>query len=156
MCAIVDANVSHEVFSQSSQSEAGRYFLDWLTRRNGGTIVSGGKHLRELDQNEDFYRVFRERLQIGRARHIPDNEVDAEAANLRAARVCRSNDEHILALARLSGARLLFTNDNALQDDFRDRGIVPGTRGRVYTTGQSQRVSGAHRSLLRRTDLCDG
>ena len=156
MCAIVDTNVGHEVFSPESQSEAGKHFYAWLMRRNGGTMVSGGGHLRELNRNADFKRVFGERLRAGRARQIPDAEVDAEAANLRAARVCRSNDEHILALARLSSARLLFTNDNALQDDFRDRGIVPGTRGRVYTTGQSQRVSGAHRSLLRRTDLCDG
>ena len=156
MCAIIDANVCHEIFSSSSQSDAGKYFLDWLMKRNGGIIVSGGGHLRELDQNEDFYRVFRERLQIGRARYIPDAQVDAETKTLRSQSICRSNDEHILALARLSGARLLFTNDNALQDDFRNRQIVSGTRGRVYTTTRSQNVTRTHRNLLSRADLCDG
>ena len=150
MCAIVDTNVWHEVSPPSSQSEAGKYFYDWLMKRNGGTIVSGGGHLRELNRINDFKRVFAERLQAGRARRIPDGEVDADAASLRAGRVCRSNDQDILALARISGARLLFTNDNALQDDFRDRQVINRLQGRVYTTARYQNVTDVHESLLRR------
>ena len=156
MCAIVDTNVYHQVFSTGSQSSAGKYFLDWLMRRNGGTLVSGGGHLRELNRIADFKRVFAERLQAGRARRIPDETVDAETEALRSSDICRSNDEHIVALAKVSGARLLFTNDNALQDDFRDRQIVGGTQGRIYTTQLSSRVSNTHRNLLQRRDLCDG
>ena len=154
MCAIVDANVGHEVFGPN-QSEAGEFMLRWL-ERGGGPLVVGGELLKELGRNGRFVGWLRNAQRRGLARRVSDDEVDAETETLRSQSVCRSNDEHILALARLSGARLLFTNDNALQDDFRDRQIVPGTRGRVYTTGQSRRVSGAHRSLLRRTDLCDG
>ena len=156
MCAIVDTNVYHEVFTTGSQSDAGKYFYDWLMKRNGGTLVSGGGHLRELNRIADFKRVFAERLQAGRARRIPDEAVDSETDTLRSQGICDSNDEHVLALARVSGARLLFTNDDALQDDFRNRRIVDGTRGRVYTTVQSQNVSRAHRHLLRQSDLCDG
>ena len=156
MCAIIDTNVYHEVFSTGSQSSAGKYFYDWLMRRNGGTLVSGGGHLRELNRIADFKRVFAERLQAGRARRIPDEVVDSETDTLRSQGICDSNDEHVLALARVSGARLLFTNDGALRNDFRDRRIVDGTRGRVYTTGQSKDVSNTHRSLLSRRDLCDG
>ena len=155
MCAIVDTNVYHEVFSAGSQSDAGRYFYDWLMRRNGGTIVSGGEHLRELNRIADFKRVFGERLLAGRARRIPDEVVDAETDALQSQGVCNSNDEHVLALARVSGARLLFTNDDALQDDFRNRRVVGGTRGRVYTTVQFKDVRRVHRDLLRRRDLCD-
>ena len=156
MCAIIDTNVYHEVFSTGSQSSAGKYFYDWLMRRNGGTLVSGGGHLRELNRIADFKRVFAERLQAGRARRIPDETVDAETDTLRSQVICDSNDEHVLALARVSGARLLFTNDDALQDDFRNRRIVGGTRGRVYTTRQSKDVRNVHKSLLQRRDLCDG
>ena len=156
MCAIVDTNVYHQVFTTGSQSSAGKYFYDWLMRRNGGTLVSGGGHLRELNRIADFKRVFAERLQAGRARRIPDETVDAETEALRSSDICRSNDEHVIALATVSGARLLFTNDNALQDDFRDRQIIGGTQGRIYTTQLSSRVSNTHRNLLRRRDLCDG
>ena len=156
MCAIVDTNVYHEVFSTGSQSDAGKYFYDWLMRRNGGTIVSGGEHLRELNRIADFKRVFGERLQAGRARRIPDEAVDSETDRLRSEGTCSSNDEHVLGLARVSGARLLFTNDRDLQDDFGNRQIVRGTRGRVYTTRLSGNVRDVHRDLLRRRDLCDG
>ena len=156
MCAIVDTNVYHQVFSTGSQSSAGKYFLDWLMRRNGGTLVSGGGHLRELNRIADFKRVFAERLQAGRARRIPDEAVDSETDTLRSQGICDSNDEHVLALARVSGARLLFTNDDALQDDFRNRRIVGGTRGRVYTTVQFKDVRNVHKDLLQRRDLCDG
>ena len=118
--------------------------------------MSGGEHLRELNRIADFKRVFSERLQAGRARRIPDEAVDSETETLRSQGVCRSDDEHVIALAKASRARLLFTNDNDLQDDFRDRQIVGGTRGRVYTTVRYRHVNSTHISLLRRSDLCDG
>ena len=154
MCAIVDNDVSHQVFG-NGRTEAGQFFLDWLTRGNGGILVAGGKLLTELSQSSEFTRIFSERLQAGRARIISDESVNADEDELRAQGLCKSNDAHVLALARVSGARLLFTNDRDLQDDFRDRGIVGGTRGRIYTTREYQDVRNSHRSLLSRDDLCN-
>ena len=154
MCAIVDANVGHEVFGDA-QSEAGRYLLDWLNRASGGTLVIGGKLREELCANGNFLRWLRTAVRLGRALNFDDQEVDAEAESLRAEGICGSDDEHVLALARLSGARLLFTNDRALQDDFRNRGIIGGVRGRIYTTRERPDVRRSHIDLLRRRDLCD-
>ena len=86
----------------------------------------GGGLLIELGKNAGFVRWLRTAQRVGRARRVPDDDVDAETEVLRSRRMCRSDDEHVLAMARLSGARLLFTNDNALQDDFRDRQIIGG------------------------------
>ena len=156
MCAIVDANVRDEVFGDNP-TDAGKFFFDWLTKPRGGILVVGGTKLqRELESNLNFIRVLNERLQAGRARRIPNGIVDTEESKLRADVVCRSDDEHVLALARVSGARLLFTNDRALQDDFKDRIILGGTRGRIYTTRDYTDVRAAHRNLLRRNDLCNG
>jgi hypothetical protein len=47
----------------------------------------------------------------------------------------RSNDIHVLGLARASGCRLLHTHDRELSADFRDRRLVPtrnGYRGTIY------------------------
>ena len=156
MCAIVDANVGHEVFDPDRQTGAGRFFYNWLMRPNGGTIVVGGALLRELNRSEAFRRFFGDRLLANRARLIPDDDVGRAQEQIRSQGSHSSNDEHILALARVSGARLLFTNDRALQDDFRDRSIVGGTRGRVYTTRERSDVRSTHRDLLNRADLCDG
>ena len=154
MCAIIDNDVSHQVFG-ANPTASGLYFRDWLSRQNGGIIVAGGRLFRELVQNPSFQRFFEARQQAGRAIRIPDAVGDAAETELQNLPV-RSNDTHVLALARVSGARLLFTNDRALQDDFRDRSIIGGTRGRVYTTRERSDVRNTHRNLLNRADLCDG
>ena len=155
MCAIIDNDVAHQLFGDRP-TEAGLFFLRWLSRSNGGIVVAGGRLLRELSQNPKFLQFFTDRFQAGRARRIPDDALDAAEEEIRSQGVCRSNDEHVIALARVSGARLLFTNDRALQQDFGDRRIIEGTRGRVYTTIGRPDIRPAHRNLLRRTDLCNG
>ena len=153
MCAIVDNNVRDQVFGANSQSPAGRFFLAWLSDGRGKLVI-GGQLLRELNDYGDFKRWLRTAMARNTALAVDDGRVDAETETIRAGRVCRSDDEHILALARISGARLLFTNDRDLQDDFRDRRIIANPRGRIYTTLEHSDVSRTHQDLLKRTDLC--
>ncbi len=155
MCAIVDANVSGEVFGDN-KSEAGQFFYDWLTdTRKSGRLVIGGTKLRtELGSHAGFKAWLAQAVLAGRARQMDDQKVNAEAELLHSQSDCQSNDWHVLGLARVSGARLLFTNDHNLQDDFTNPQIVGGIRGRVFTTVQRKDVRRAHRDLLNRTDLC--
>ena len=153
MCAILDNNVRHEVFGDS-QTEAGKFFLDWLTTKDG-ILVVGGKLLQELGEYQKFAQWLQQAVSSGRARRISDQEVNGEPANLQSRRICQSDDEHVLGLARASGARLLFTNDQDLTSDFKNRQIIPGVRGRVYTTLKTKDIRRSHRDLLRRNDLCD-
>ena len=83
-----------------------------------------------------------------------DQDVNGRAETLRRSNICTSNDEHVIALALVSGARLLYTNDQALIDDFGNREIVAGPRGKVYTTKRNRQVTPAHRRLLAARDLC--
>lgn len=158
MCAIVDNNVRGEVFGQDTQTEAGKSFLDSLGRNR--QLVVGGKLLQELSDQRGlhgfnaFSRWLRTAIRLGHAKVISKNRVDTETLALQSQAQCRSNDEHIIALARVSGARLLFTNDLALQKDFTDHRLVGSPRGRIYTTAKSSRLTTTHKSLLRRTDLC--
>lgn len=154
MCAIIDNNVRHEVFGAPDvQTPAGQFFFTWVDSGKGKLVV-GGKLLKELSEYQNFSRWFRQARRIGQAVRIPDDEVDAETAALASRHICKSNDAHVLALARVSGARLLFTNDQDLQDDFGNREIIRDPRGRVYTTRSHQNISRSHRNLLNRTDLC--
>ena len=155
MCAIVDNNVRHEVFGAADvQTEAGRHFLNWLNVRKGKLVI-GGKLLDELSEYGGFRNWLGQALQSGSAIQIPNAQVDVETAALHARNICQSNDAHVLALARVCGARLLFTNDQDLQEDFKDPQIIGGIRGRVYTTLTRPDVRRSHRNLLRRTDLCN-
>ena len=153
MCVIIDANAAHQVFGDS-KSEAGEFMLSRLSPRI--QLAVGGELLDELERIGGFSRWLLTARRTGHARLIPDDDVNEETDRLRAQATCQSNDHHVLALANASGARLLFTNDSALQNDFRNRRIIGGTRGRIYTTGRNRNVTGAHRRLLQRQDLCDG
>ena len=147
MCAIVDANVLGEVFG-SDPTEAGKYFYDWLDKRGGILVTGGTKFKAEADNNAIFARDLRERINSGRARQFPDEDVDAETVIVDAMNVCESDDQHILALARVSNTRILFTNDDALQNDFRNPNIISNPRGQIYTTAVRKEVQQVHRDRL--------
>lgn len=150
MCAIVDTNVLGKVFGDNP-TDAGKFFYDWLNKPRGGILVTGGTKFKdETNNNANFARVLRERINAGRARQVPDADVDAETDRLdamdkRGAIVCKSNDKHILALAIVSHTRILFTNDGDLQGDFKNSDIIDAPRGKVYTT--SMRMN-AQRNML--------
>lgn len=66
----------------------------------------------------------------------------------------QSNDIHIIALARVSGARLLFSNDTALHKDFRNKDLIDQPRGKVFSTLKSKQFTKAHKYLLENRNLC--
>jgi len=152
MCAIVDANVAYEVFG-SDRPPAGERFFDWLSGPHGQLVV-GGKLRDELARDRRFVQWLRSALRNGRARSVADEAVEGHTAQLRRDGVCKSNDLHVLALALVSGARLLYTNDTALIDDFGNREIVASPRGKIYTTAMNADVTDAHRRLLAARNLC--
>lgn len=141
MCIIIDANVLGKFLADPPDADAVPVHA-WLTRRRGKLVYStGGKFAREIVGNArqrlaDYVRaglaveeVRRERLQ---------EEEDRLAAEI------RSDDAHMLALARVSGARLLYTDDGDLMADFKTKRFIDHPRGKVYS-------SAANQSLLSRT-----
>ena len=152
MCAIVDTNVAYEVFDTNPERpEAGIQFFNWLTSSRGRLVV-GGDLLQELRGNSAFLTWFRAAINSARVRQVASDALTPHLDEL-ASKTCKSNDRHVLALAAASGARLLYTNDRALMDDFRD-GAILSNPGKVYTTGRSKSVTSTHKRLLARRDLC--
>lgn len=152
MCAIVDANVVGQIFG-SKRPPAARHFLEWLLGPRGQLVV-GGKLRKELCEDGRFLRWLDTAAQYHRARIVADEEVKNRAAELRKHGMCKSDDEHVLALAQVSGGRLLYTNDPDLIQDFKNPAIISKPRGKVYTTARNERVTRAHRQLLIAPDLC--
>ena len=147
MCAIVDANVGHEVFGGGERPEAGKYFAQWLER--GNKLVVGGELLRELSKRNEFVKWLRAAQRTGRAVRVDDDAVKQEVARIAPERDWESNDLHVIALARLSGTRLIFTNDQALQNDFGK------TKGKNYSTTERKDIRASHKRLLR-SNTCFG
>lgn len=142
MCIIIDADVTHLL---SPLSNDARPVVEWV-ERGCGRLVIGGQNTRELLQNAAAAAWVRTLLQAGRARQVAESALDAERQTVEQLGLCCSNDLHIIALARASGARIVFSQDKKLHKDFTNRALLNCPRGRVY---QERR----HRHLLR-VDTC--
>ena len=145
MCVIVDANLAARALRELPEPEFAP-LLDWL-QTGGGVLVVGGRLTEELSRLEKPWQFVLNLLRAGRARPVGREQVEQEEAVVAATGHCRSNDHHVLALARVSGARTLCTDDRALQQDFRNPRLISGPRGSIY-----QRQAHAH--LLRHTTSC--
>lgn len=153
MCAIVDASVANEVFG-ADRPGAGNEFRKWLDAK--GRLVTGGDNLRELNRaSSDFKFWALSARDAGKMLIVSSKRVDRLRDKLKRIGTCRSNDEHVIALAQIGGARLLYTNDHHLQRDFRDHRLLPSPGGRIYSTLINSQYSHTHRDLLyRREPLC--
>ena len=155
--AIVDKNVVGEVFG-NNRPEAGRKFFEWLDQGDG-RLSSGGVNLDELRDHEAFRDWADAALRFDKMRLVRDQEVRAETSRLereKARRVegaCKSNDEHVIALARIGGARLLYSRDLTLHQDFRNKRLIDDPRGQIYSTYRTREFSKSHERLLARNDL---
>lgn len=130
MCAIVDASMASRFFGDPVDEEL-KPLWDWIARGRG-VLVAGGRQLDELYRVGSAARALRNWERARRARFVSRDAVEAETGNLAQTDLCASNDHHIIALARVSGARLLCSRDQALHTDFRNRELISDPRGAVY------------------------
>jgi hypothetical protein len=127
VCLIVDANVAGRFLASPGA------IVDWLFGDRGEPrLVAAGKLREELAKlNEVRHRlVTLERA--GRLRSADPHLLHAEEDRLRKAKQCVSNDHHVLALAIVTGARTLATDDDALTSDFKNRQVISAPGGKVY------------------------
>ena len=151
MCAILDKDVAGLVFGDR-RSRAGREFFDWL-ETPGARLVVGGQNYDELTENRRFEKWAEVAIADGRLRPFAREKIEAEMAELSTQHI-RSNDRFIIALARVANARILYSNDGDLGEDFKDRTLVPNPRGRLFPMGDSENASRHRRDLLRQDNLC--
>jgi PIN domain-containing protein len=138
MCIIIDASVG-SLFSPLS--EDAKPVADWL-EKGQGRIVIGGRNTEELLRLGYLRRWLAGLQRAGRVRVIDSETVLAEENTVTNLGHCVSNDAHIVALARASGARLVFTRDIDLHADLRNLALVSTPRSRIYQVAR-------HRHLLR-------
>ena len=82
-----------------------------------------------------------------------EEKVKDRAQEFETKKAMESDDPHVLGLALVSGARLLYTNDQKLQQDFKNSALIR-PRGKVYTTLVNRRFTDVHDGLLKQRNLC--
>ena len=130
MCMIIDASRLGTFFAEPMSPEAVPIHR-WLNRGRGTVVYSTeGKFRTEIVGN--VKRKLTDLVRDGRANRVSKARL-AQHLNAIAQLPIQSNDPHVLALARASRARLLYTADQALIDDFKNAQLINHPRGKVYT-----------------------
>ena len=135
MCMIVDAN-RLGIFLADPVHEDSVPVRRWLDAQGGRIVYStGGKFAKEVvGKARTKLEAY---AQAGKAVFVPPERFEADAGDL-APRI-RSDDPHVLALARVAKVRLLYTGDSDLIDDFKDRSLI-SPRGRVYSRASNSNL----------------
>lgn len=132
MCVIIDANVCRLVFTDTPDPNF-LPVIHWLNDPiKQGCMVVGGHLAEELARVSRAQPFLAELSRSGSLLHINDEDVNVEEKRIQKGRLCCSDDSHIIALARVSGARTLCTNDGNLCIDFRNHMLISEPRGRIY------------------------
>lgn len=129
MCLIIDTNSVHKIFPTPHHELLS---LSKAVDSGDAKLVCGGELKREYERMKEFWHHFIGLDRQGRTRLISDSKVDAETLQLQETAACTSDDHHIIALARISGTRLLCSDDDALCDDFKNRKLLAKPRGNIY------------------------
>ncbi|HVF83228.1 MAG TPA: hypothetical protein VM913_03535 [Sphingomicrobium sp.] len=131
MCIIIDACCAN--FLENAHLPQGRLVLDWI--KAGGKVISGGKLEKEL-RGTKLQALLVQWKASGRlisadSEILPIQEaaIDRDAIN--------SNDLHVLALAKASGARVVVTRDRTLMQDLKKSGQV-APAGKIYPFPEDQ------------------
>jgi hypothetical protein len=144
MCIIIDANCAADFANAAPEAAP---IAKWLLSSSSKIAIGGTKLKAEYSKVKRLTKVsltLQSRGQI----YIRDADVvDQKEQHIKAVIHHASDDEHILALAMISGARLVYSHDKALHQDFCDPHIL-SPRGRVYQNAD-------HVHLLNRPIQCN-
>lgn len=145
MCVIIDVHLSHMCLCGSPTNDF-RPLMNWVEGRHGSLAI-GGHLTEELTGNNNVRRYLLRLEQMGKVMKYRDDSIIREQSRLENAGGYVSDDPHILALAIVSGARVLCSHDQDLHTDFRNAQLINQPRGSIYQNA-------THNHLLRNPNPC--
>ncbi len=77
---------------------------------------------------------------VGRVYKYDDKAVRKRTQVLIDANSCKSDDQHVIALAQIARARLLFSQDRKLCQDFANSDLIAKPEGLVYQHASQSRL----------------
>ena len=138
MCLIVDAN-RLGTFLADPVNEDAAPIRRWLDRGSGRLVYSTARSFAE-EVGSRARRKLLDYVRAGKARLVPAGGFADDERALRAEADLRSDDPHVLALARATGVRVLYTGDADLMADFKNKKFVDRPRGKIYSSAANARL----------------
>lgn len=140
MCIIVDTNCLNDL--NNPQNEDMKPVRDWLKKHGSLIYTTGGKYGEELKHSAIKNQLVKWR-QSNQFKQIKQKDKLEEQENQFKRMALKSDDPHILALAKVANVKVLVSQDIDLHADFTNPQIVGG---KVY-----QKARHAH---LLKKDTC--
>lgn len=134
MCIIIDANVASELAGPSNDAKP---IFDMVLNKKM-SIVCGGELKKEIEKTR-LRKLYRQLVLAGSLIEYSNDQLNPLVRDLRSQRLA-SNDSHVIALAMASGARILFSRDVKLHQDFKNRNILNNPRGKIYQSARHSEV----------------
>lgn len=117
MCLIIDACSANII--AANNCEASSIIIDWIKAK--GRVVSGGNLQTELGRTR-LTRLISAWSAAGRFTLVDPTRLAVELEALGTCPV-RSNDHHVIAIARIANAGVVVTGDNLLINDLKNRAV---------------------------------
>ena len=124
MCMILDANMWGDFLKPTQDMQP---IHRWLKKQNGKLVYSDYQTF-ETELTQQQKEILKRHKQNNKARFIPEEEVQKATNQIEAKHQLKSNDTHILGLAKASQTTILCTKDQNLHKDFTN--IIRG--GKIY------------------------
>jgi hypothetical protein len=131
MCLIIDANCAAETLTNNPSPDFNPVITALMS--NKAVMVRGGtKLIEEYKRVNSVWRFIALLDRAGKSIVVSTSEVDRVEQQLLISGSLKSDDPHIIALAQVSGARLLCSKDQALHEDFGNKALIDKPRGSIY------------------------
>ena len=138
MCIIVDANRLGDFLADPVKPDSAP-IRKWLDQGGGRLVYStGGAFAREVGRR--LRTKLSDYVRAGKASVIPADRFAEDERGLAGRADRRSDDPHVLALARATRVRLLYTNDPGLVADFTNKKFIDRPRGKIYSRAANARL----------------
>jgi hypothetical protein len=131
MCLIIDANCATVTLSSNPSAEFAPV-MHAILAKNAVMVLGGTKLRGEYQKLSTVWRFIVALDRAGKTKAYSDTAIDALQAVLEKSGMLKSDDPHILALAQVSGARLLCSKDQDLHHDFLSKNLIDNPRGSIY------------------------
>ena len=139
MCIIIDTNCLNEVFDTSNKHHNEfKPVFNWVYLGKGKIVYGGSKYLSEIGK---YLTLFLNLNKAGKAIYVDNNKVDDEEVVV--STIIQDpdfDDQHLVALLRVSGCKLICSRDKRAYPFFRhQRFFSPAnTKPKIYSSSKNK------------------
>lgn len=131
MCIVIDMNVLPAVFSETASNHSDfKPVKDWVSTGPGFAVYGGTQYKKELERAPKYLAFLVELKKSQRLKEIDQRLVDDDQKQVEAIiNDAHCDDAHLIAIFRVSGCRLLCSDDSRADEYIRPKfGLINGVK----------------------------